>query len=76
MCPKCGHTGEWVNKGGNTMCQSCEVLNINGLNCHETGCPDAWKNYKRECRWCGAEFTPEDKWVQFCSEDCGESYNS
>ena len=35
------------------MCQSCEVLNINGVNCHEIGCPDAWKDYTRECKECG-----------------------
>ena len=23
------------------MCNQCEVLNINGVNCHERGCPDA-----------------------------------
>ena len=22
------------------MCDSCEVLNINGVNCHEFGCPE------------------------------------
>ncbi len=33
------------------MCQSCEALTINGLYCHEHGCPDAWKDVK--CKLCG-----------------------
>ena len=51
------------------MCNSCEVLNINGINCHEIGCPDSWKDYTRECKWCGYDFIPEESYQQFC-EDC------
>ena len=58
------------------MCDSCNVLNINGINCHEIGCPDAWKDYKKECKWCGLEFEPEDKNQEFCCEDCAETYYS
>jgi hypothetical protein len=43
------------------MCNSCEALTINGVYCHEHGCPDAWKNKTIECKWCGNEFTPEEK---------------
>jgi hypothetical protein len=57
------------------MCQSCEVLNINGLNCHETGCPDAWKDYKRKCKWCGQEFKPEEKYQDYCDNNCYCAYN-
>ena len=63
-------------KGGGNMCISCEVLYINGVKCHETGCPDAWKDYKRECDWCGTEFTPEYDGQQFCDDSCAEDYNS
>jgi hypothetical protein len=56
------------------MYNSCEVLNINGINCHESGCPDAWKDYKKECAWCGQEFTPENDWQKCCSEDCYHDY--
>jgi hypothetical protein len=44
------------------MCQSCEALTINGVLCHEHGCPDAWRDYKRKCAWCGQEFIPENKY--------------
>jgi hypothetical protein len=58
------------------MCQSCEALRINGILCHETGCPDAWKGSKRSCQWCGQEFTPEHSRQQFCDNACyGYYYN-
>lgn len=56
------------------MCDQCEVLNINGVNCHEHGCPDAWKDHDRECMWCGTEFKPDDKDQQFCDQRCARAY--
>jgi len=56
------------------MCQSCEAATINGVLCHEHGCPDAWRDYKAECKWCGQLFTPEERGSAFCSEDCAEVY--
>jgi len=58
------------------MCQSCEVVRINGILCHETGCPDAWEDYTRECPWCGQEFAPEDREQSFCDDSCAAAYNS
>ena len=55
-------------------CGSCEALMINGVYCHETGCPDAWKDYTRECKWCGTEFEPEDRHQILCDVSCAESY--
>ena len=57
------------------MCDSCEVLNINGTNCHETGCPNAWKDSKRKCKWCGTEFTPDHRGQEYCDDSCYEAYN-
>lgn len=57
------------------MCVSCVTVRINGVLCHEHGCPDAWKNTIRECNWCGAEFIPEEKNQFSCSPDCNEAYN-
>jgi len=56
-------------------CESCEVRYINGHRCHEIGCPDAWRDYTRECKWCGTEFKPEEREQMFCSEDCRRSYH-
>jgi hypothetical protein len=57
------------------MCQSCEALTVNGVLCHESGCPDAWKDYKRTCKWCGSTFTPEFSRQQFCDDSCYACYN-
>jgi hypothetical protein len=57
-------------------CNSCEVMYINGIRCHEHGCPEAYKEELRECKWCGCEFEPEDRYQKFCSEECAECYNN
>lgn len=57
------------------MCKSCQVININGIPCHETGCPEAWKHYKRSCKWCGEMFIPERKKQDCCSHSCEVAYN-
>lgn len=50
-------------------CDQCQALMINGVFCHETGCPNSRKtwdvesqSWKRvvECRECGAEYFAED----------------
>jgi hypothetical protein len=57
-------------------CDSCEVLVINNVICHETGCPNAWKDEVRECKWCGQRFKPADRDQYFCEDSCAECYNS
>lgn len=56
------------------MCNSCETLRINGMVCHEIGCPDAWRDYTIECKWCGQKFKPETKGIPFCCHTCMTSY--
>ncbi len=51
------------------MCDSCQALMINGVHCHETGCPDAWEDHTRECFICGFDFQPEDRYQTVCA-DC------
>ena len=57
------------------MCQSCNEMMINGIRCHEIGCPDSWMGKEHECKECGCVFTPADKWEQFCSNQCHCAYN-
>ena len=57
-------------------CDSCEVLVINNVICHERGCPNAWKDEVRECTWCGCPFRPADRGQDFCDDSCAEAYNS
>ena len=56
-------------------CQSCEVAMIQGVRCHEHGCPDAWRDEVRECRECGCDFEPESRHQQLCSESCLCAYH-
>jgi len=55
-------------------CHSCQVLMIQGVYCHETGCPEAWKDYTKECTWCGQDFKPEFKGQEVCDDRCAEAY--
>ena len=57
-------------------CDSCEVLVINNIICHETGCPNAWKDETRGCKWCGCRFKPEEKNQECCDSACAEAYHS
>jgi len=50
-------------------CESCDSLTINGVFCHEVGCPDAWKNHPVACFQCGFDFIPEEKYDRTCP-DC------
>ena len=55
-------------------CNSCNAVMINGVYCHETGCPDAWKDTKKECLWCGERFIREHKEQTTCSNECHIDY--
>lgn len=57
-------------------CRSCSVLMINGMRCHEIGCPDAWRDAEYNCAWCGSTFEPEVKTQWACSDDCAEAYHA
>jgi len=55
-------------------CHSCELLRINGHVTHEIGCPDAWRDNVRKCKWCGTKFLPEESYQECCSHSCIVSY--
>ena len=55
-------------------CDQCEALMINGVFCHETGCPNTWKDQIRECKWCGRKFKPRQKVQNCCTQRCAKSY--
>jgi len=54
----------------NHSCKSCEALTVNGVYCHESGCPDAWQGIKKSCVYCGFLFEPESAVQKYCGEDC------
>ena len=49
------------------MCDQCQVVTINGVPCHETGCPNSWcdpvtgEAYPIPCFECGCDFIPEER---------------
>ncbi len=43
-------------------CSQCEACVINGLACHETGCP----NETRECRGCYSTIPARQQWCEEC----------
>lgn len=55
-------------------CPSCEMISINGIPFHETGCPDAWRDYDRKCLECYSKFKPEYPTERFCSHSCSIAY--
>lgn len=57
-------------------CYSCNVVYINGVKCHEQGCPDAWRDEKRECKWCGNDFQPEEHHQDCCCHICSVAYHN
>lgn len=57
------------------MCDSCEVIAINGVNTHELGCPEAWRDYSRDCKECGQPFLPESSHQVCCDDDCNQAYH-
>jgi hypothetical protein len=59
-----------------TGCDGCSPSYVNGHLCHEQGCPDAWRDDSRECKWCGSHFRPQEREQWFCDEACAESYNT
>jgi len=55
-------------------CRSCAALMINGVFCHESGCPDAWRDYQIACRLCGCDFQPESQYQAVCEDCAREEY--
>jgi hypothetical protein len=50
-------------------CDQCDMVAIQGIPCHETGCPNAWKDQKRTCVECGIQFPPTRYYQTVCN-DC------
>ena len=63
-----------MRKYKTVTCNSCEVVVVNNHICHEIGCPDAWQDEIRECKFCGIKFKPEERYQTCCGEDCQQAY--
>lgn len=50
-------------RGATVACSQCEALCINGIPCHETGCPNA----TQECLGCDT-IIPAQRHARYCAE--------
>lgn len=55
-------------------CSACQVVMINGVRCHEIGCPEAWRDYEIECCDCGCDFKRTSPRQIRCNE-CTEAFH-
>lgn len=49
-------------------CDGCKLAVIDGILCHETGCPFSWNDNAAECRECGCDFMLSEKNQTVCDE--------
>ncbi len=42
---------------------------------HKQGCPEAWRDERRACPFCGTEFSPSHKDHRFCNLTCSGAYH-
>jgi hypothetical protein len=57
----------------NRGCDQCEMVSIQGLPCHESGCPNAWQR-QTLCKNCGGLFLPEERGQRCCDLECTRAY--
>lgn len=61
-------------------CDGCWSVSINGIACHEHGCPNNWidlntgEPYRTECNFCGSLFVPAVRYQSYCDQICKELY--
>jgi hypothetical protein len=51
-------------------CDQCNMVRINGIPCHEQGCPN--QEHKCKCDICGYDFNSKNKYTRICP-DCKDS---
>lgn len=61
-------------KKASIRCDSCAASSINGIFCHEHGCPQAWRDETRSCKNCGNDFKPTEKHQIVCDDACRKGY--
>ena len=47
-------------------CDGCSPCSVNGVFCHEAGCPDAWRDTEVNCFDCGFGFYPVIHGQRYC----------
>jgi len=59
-----------------TGCDGCSPSMVNGILCHEHGCPEKWRDTEYECYWCGTDYLPQSEpgHLKLCSDECYRAY--
>ncbi len=57
-------------------CNQCQAVTINGIPCHETGCPEAWRDESIECFECGCDFERTERHQTVCLDCLGHPDSS
>jgi hypothetical protein len=47
-------------------CDGCSPSVVNGVFCHEQGCPDAWRDSTKACDECGCDFYRTERYDSIC----------
>lgn len=55
-------------------CDGCEIMIIQGVKCHEFGCPNAWQDKMIWCLNCHEDFIRDKKGQVVCI-DCMDDLN-
>ncbi len=55
-------------------CDQCHCMLIQGVLCHEIGCPESWRDTVRDCHECGFEFIPEES-DQYHCQSCIDDHS-
>lgn len=61
-------------KDKHNNCDSCVATMIQGVYCHEQGCPEAWRDQTYECKFCGEAFKSKNQHTILCCDECVEAY--
>lgn len=56
-------------------CDGCSPTVIQGVFCHEQGCPDAWRDRAKACDECGNDFYPTDRYQSVCDDCCSDPFD-
>lgn len=57
-------------------CDGCSPSMIQGFLCHESGCPDAWRDRKAKCNFCGCTFPLENRNDTLCQGCLDDHFDS
>jgi hypothetical protein len=64
--------GDMITLNG---CNGCSPSVVNGILCHEQGCPDRWRDTSKKCTDCGNDFYPDSRNQVMCTICLDDSFD-